>query len=318
MIQGGSGPSSIQQANQQLANSLDKQFVEAHRRVERCLLMLKSLRSQVLSTHSAINEGFNETDFEDFKNRIKRDSQLISDAYDNLENEAKQLPATTPLSNPVDLLNRFMLDGHVDLTMYKTYLKSIEGANWVIEKDDKGQTPNLALYLLEFLRGFSRRRAHGFQEKQLPYTISSVEKNPQREFETSLQELVGSKNSPYARRCQVKFLERSTLNCAIELKIMQPAGNHVYVALKMMFLINNGTFDYVQFIAPHEEWSYLDSAKHQLDLSAESRYHLYRRLTVYGNLYLMSSVAIYMSAADPKNTIGNKDLERLHATNHLY
>lgn len=61
--------------------------------------------------------------------------------FSNLETEAKQMPATIPLSNAADILNRFILEGHVDLTMQKTYSKAIEGANWVVEKDDKGQTP---------------------------------------------------------------------------------------------------------------------------------------------------------------------------------
>lgn len=34
--------------------------------------------------------------------------------------------------------------------------------------------------------------------------------------------------------------------------------------LKFLVLVNNGVFEYVQFIAPHEDWTYLESGLKQV------------------------------------------------------
>uniref|UniRef100_A0A914ELN9 Uncharacterized protein n=1 Tax=Acrobeloides nanus TaxID=290746 RepID=A0A914ELN9_9BILA len=135
-------------------------------------------------------------------------------------------------------------------------------------------------------------------------SLVTNEENLHREFELALQEIFGSTRNPYMRRCQFRFVEQSPSNCAFEIKFMHPVGRSQFCALKMIFLIKNGSFDYVQFIAPHEEWTFSDYNQHQLDLDKESRYCLYRRLTMYGNLYLISAISL-VPAAGPKQTIGN-------------
>lgn len=72
------------------------------------------------------------------------------------------------------------------------------------------------------------------------------------------------------------------------------------VLMKFLLLINNGNLDYIQFIAPHENWIYLKTnpkqvclsassqlllnththTNFQLDMSFESRYEIYRKLTI--------------------------------------
>lgn len=34
--------------------------------------------------------------------------------------------------------------------------------------------------------------------------------------------------------------------------------------LKFLILVNNGIFEFVQFIAPHEDWTYLESTSKQV------------------------------------------------------
>jgi len=39
--------------------------------------------------------------------------------------------------------------------------------------------------------------------------------------------------------------------------------------LKMLLLVNNGSFDYIQFIAPHEDWPYLETTRAQVGSDAD-------------------------------------------------
>jgi hypothetical protein len=67
--------------------------------------------------------------------------------------------------------------------------------------------------------------------------------------------------------------------------------------MKMLFIVNNGQFEYVQIVAPHEEWTFMDASCNQvclferfvitfylqIDFGVQSKYECYRRLSAQLN-----------------------------------
>jgi hypothetical protein len=83
---------------------------------------------------------------------------------------------------------------------------------------------------------------------------------------------------------KVSFLERSGCGCVAEVSStiivilitqMQVRNFHPtnvpggVLRLKMLFVINNGVIEYIQIIAPHEEWTYRNANRTQVNFKIE-------------------------------------------------
>ena len=83
----------------------------------------------------------------------------------------------------------------------------------------------------------------------------------------------------------------------------RPSDGQMVCMQKFLLLANNGFIEYVHFIAPHEDWHYeeipgINNKKqvfcknnfkiyfysYQVDLGTQSRFELYQKLTIYGNV----------------------------------
>lgn len=93
--------------------------------------------------------------------------------------------------------------------------------------------------------------------------------------------------------------------------------------LKFLLLVNNGSLEYIQFIAPHEDWKYTETnqvdravavvppsgnggkgARFKVDLSVESRYELYKRLTTQGNIVVNMLIGSTQAMTSDVKNIG--------------
>jgi len=97
-------------------------------------------------------------------------------------------------------------------------------------------------------------------------------------------------------RIHHRYIERNAISCVLEVKLMsipmnnyQTANKQPVCLLKMVLLVNLGVIDYIQFIAPHEDWTFIENtswSQKKIDLSVESRYELYQGLTAQGNIFV--------------------------------
>uniref|UniRef100_A0A915D619 BTB domain-containing protein n=1 Tax=Ditylenchus dipsaci TaxID=166011 RepID=A0A915D619_9BILA len=210
------------------------------------------------SSHRRLTDGKAEHDLDQFKLRLEKLSKEIADGYDQLESEAKLLPAQTPIFSLTNRLNQFLLDIATSSSSVESYMNSRDAFDW------SSSTNEYTNYVCEFLK-------------------SSVRLN--------------------ADRFTYKHLEKSAISSVLEIKLISTYNPNMYKGkeqhgnqyvpldkqvciMKMLLLINNGVFEYIQFIAPHEDWTYLETSRKQIDLSAESQYELYQRLTVQGNILI--------------------------------
>jgi len=260
---------------------------------------VKMLRSEVSTAHQYFSNSLDSSeqlDVENFASKMEKYSKDITEGYERLEAEAKQLPPQTPALAAANRLSGFLLDTATNTNSMETYTNATDAFDW------SNSTVTYINFLYEFLKSSSggSQRGRKFSlvqsstERTLhPPTVYTLANNPQKTFEETFHQYIKSQENQKIRYAY-KYLERSATSCILEIRLMSYSNPREYVTvdrqpvcmLKFMLLVNNGSFEYIQFIAPHEDWTYLETNKVQIDLSTESRYEVYQRLTVQGNIVL--------------------------------
>ncbi|KAI6183822.1 hypothetical protein M3Y97_00530000 [Aphelenchoides bicaudatus] len=241
--------------------------------VEQDKKTLQRLRNNVINLNKMVENLCNkEATAENAKKTFKVFSDQIYQDYELLETDALALQQQTLVNPEMSRLQTFLLDALSDPSSNEIYNKANKIAN--------SYETSTAYYTftLEFLKIFTSSQL----SRKLPKLTSQIYFTNQHQFEDNLTKLVAipGKGNVF----KVRFLERSGCGCVAELKNFYPSNIPGGVLrLKMLFLINNGTIDYIQVVAPQEEWYYQNADQTQIDVSVQSKYESYRRLSAQIN-----------------------------------
>ncbi|MFH4977153.1 hypothetical protein AB6A40_003862 [Gnathostoma spinigerum] len=265
--------------------------------VDQCLNAVELLRNEVIIAHGRISSGLQDDDsaetFASFKSLAEEALLRINQIYDTLEDHAKLLPNCTPITPQIERLIRLLNESHIDPYINDIYQKLIDCSTWM---ENNG-------HLLQLLTEFGRmvagnRRRSVVTEKPISFSNFTPKSSPQSTFEQTLLTVL---KDPSSKKNGLigNFLERSTLSSVIEFKFGHNVDKQYVCLLKMLVVVNNGIFEFAQMIAPHEEWSYLDTNNKQVDVLKESRYLVYRKMSVQANIHLMQTIMPYMDIQSP-------------------
>ncbi|MCP9263179.1 BMA-CYP-43A1 [Dirofilaria immitis] len=245
---------------------------------------LRLLRNEVISVHRRIVENNWEVDPADSEKTLEERLDFINQIYDNLESHAKQLPTSTPMTVQMERLSRFLHDGQIDPHINELYDKALEASTWM-------ETNNQLLQMYaEFLRTVvGNRRRSIMTDRPISYSNYGLTSSPQSIFEQTLTVVL---KDPNIKKIGLvgRYLEKSTLSAIVEFKFGQVVDKQYVCLLKMLMVVNSGLPEFVQMIAPHEDWSYLDVGFAQVDIHKESRYLVYRKMSVQANIHLMQTI----------------------------
>ncbi|EJW88951.1 hypothetical protein WUBG_00140 [Wuchereria bancrofti] len=245
---------------------------------------LRLLRNEVISVHRRVMENSWESDPIDGEKTLEERLDFINQIYDNLESHAKQLSVSTPMTVQMERLSRFLHDGQIDPHTNELYDKALEASTWM-------ETNNQLLQMYaEFLRTVvGNRRRSIMTDRPISYSNYGLSSSPQNIFEQTLTVVL---KDPNIKKIGLvgRYLEKSTLSALVEFKFGQVIDKQYVCLLKMLMVVNSGLPEFVQMIAPHEEWSYLDIGSAQVDIHKESRYLVYRKMSVQANIHLMQTI----------------------------
>uniref|UniRef100_A0A915Q2N3 Uncharacterized protein n=1 Tax=Setaria digitata TaxID=48799 RepID=A0A915Q2N3_9BILA len=254
---------------------------------------VRLLRNEVISVHRKIVESSWESDPIDGEKTLEEKLDFINQIYDNLESHAKQLPTSTPMTVQMERLSRFLHDGQIDPHTNELYDKALEASTWM-------ETNNQLLQMYaEFLRTVvGNRRRSIMTDRPISYSNYGLNSSPQSIFEHTLTAVL---KDPNIKKIGLvgRYLEKSTLSAVVEFKFGQVIDKQYVCLLKMLMVVNSGLPEFVQMIAPHEEWSYLDVSCNQVDIHKESRYLVYRKMSVQANIHLMQTIMPCIDIRNP-------------------
>uniref|UniRef100_A0A0N4UGT5 Helitron_like_N domain-containing protein n=1 Tax=Dracunculus medinensis TaxID=318479 RepID=A0A0N4UGT5_DRAME len=148
----------------------------------------------------------------------------------------------------------------------------------------------LQMLFADFLRTFiGNRRRSIMTDKPISFSNYSPTSSPQFIFEQTLAAVL---KDPSTKKIGLigRYLEKTALSSIIELRFGHYVEKQYVCLLKMLIVVNNGVFEFVQIIAPHEDWSYMDASHRQIDILRESRYIVYRKMSVQANIHLMQTI----------------------------
>ncbi|VDK63790.1 unnamed protein product [Onchocerca ochengi] len=276
--------SSCSSGSEMQGNLSSQQFQSLTTHLDHCLNALRLLRNEVTSVHRRIMENNWESDPADSEKTLEEKLDFINQIYDNLESHAKQLPLSTPMTVQMERLSRFLHDGQIDPHTSELYDKALEASTWM-------ETNNQLLQMYaEFLRTVvGNRRRSIMTDRPISYSNYGPNSSPQSIFEQTLTVVL---KDPNIKKIGLvgRYLEKSTLSALVEFKFGQVIDKQYVCLLKMLMVVNSGLPEFVQMIAPHEEWSYLDVGSGQVDIHKESRYLVYRKMSVQANIHLMQTI----------------------------
>uniref|UniRef100_A0A8R1TR92 RING-type domain-containing protein n=1 Tax=Onchocerca volvulus TaxID=6282 RepID=A0A8R1TR92_ONCVO len=276
--------SSYSSGSEMQGNLSIQQFQSLTTHLDHCLNALRLLRNEVTSVHRRIMENNWESDPADSEKTLEEKLDFINQIYDNLESHAKQLPLSTPMTVQMERLSRFLHDGQIDPHTSELYDKALEASTWM-------ETNNQLLQMYaEFLRTVvGNRRRSIMTDRPISYSNYGPNSSPQSIFEQTLTVVL---KDPNIKKIGLvgRYLEKSTLSALVEFKFGQVIDKQYVCLLKMLMVVNSGLPEFVQMIAPHEEWSYLDVGSGQVDIHKESRYLVYRKMSVQANIHLMQTI----------------------------
>uniref|UniRef100_A0AAF5PKX9 Mediator complex subunit 27 n=1 Tax=Wuchereria bancrofti TaxID=6293 RepID=A0AAF5PKX9_WUCBA len=266
------------------SNLSSQQFQSMTTHLDHCLNALRLLRNEVISVHRRVMENSWESDPIDGEKTLEERLDFINQIYDNLESHAKQLSVSTPMTVQMERLSRFLHDGQIDPHTNELYDKALEASTWM-------ETNNQLLQMYaEFLRTVvGNRRRSIMTDRPISYSNYGLSSSPQNIFEQTLTVVL---KDPNIKKIGLvgRYLEKSTLSALVEFKFGQVIDKQYVCLLKMLMVVNSGLPEFVQMIAPHEEWSYLDIGSAQVDIHKESRYLVYRKMSVQANIHLMQTI----------------------------
>ncbi|VDK56393.1 unnamed protein product [Anisakis simplex] len=282
-------------SQQATPQQITQQFATLTKHRDQCLNAVKQLRNEVFDVHRKIWPGLGSEgeSLEKHRKYVEEKVELICQLYEKLENHARNMPSSTPVTSQVERLNRLLNDAHIDPYISDLYDNLLDASVWT-------ETNIQFLQLLaEFLRTVAGGRRRSIMiDKTISFSNFTSETSPQIIFERTLATALRDPNNQ--KMVQSKYLERSTLSAVVEFKFGQFVDKQFVCLLKMLIVVNNGSFEFVQIYAPHEEWNYIDVNQKQVDVLKESRYMVYRKMSVQANIHLMQTIIPCIDIRNPQ------------------
>ncbi|VDK57954.1 unnamed protein product [Gongylonema pulchrum] len=102
-------------------------------------------------------------------------------------------------------------------------------------------------------------------DRPISFSNYALDSSPQSIFEQTLAAVLKDPNNKKIGLVG-RYLEKGTLSAIVEFKFGQVVDKQYVCLLKMLAVVNSGLPEYVQMIAPHEDWSYLDTGFRQVFL----------------------------------------------------
>ncbi|CAJ0921696.1 unnamed protein product, partial [Mesorhabditis belari] len=231
--------------------------------------------------------------------------QEVTRFYEQIENYAKQLPPNVAgAMEKMDLLKSIYQEEQNDLNTHELVESFIDTTNWTECIFTR------YVYLTEFhrYRPYSRKTT-AMIPKHLPYSNWGAEdanKHPHKLFEAAFAQLqLDLKNMKPRSGIVPTYLEQNSMSSIIELKFgfFCPTQKNTFICSQKMLLVEEfGYFESLQFIAPHEEWAYNEEmGEKRVDLTKESQYLIFRKLTIQGNVQLTHTIHPYLTSNAMKN-----------------
>ncbi|TKR83058.1 hypothetical protein L596_016711 [Steinernema carpocapsae] len=270
------------------------------------------LRGELVNFSKFLSKGIPRGDQSlKFAEQITNSVNQISVLYDKVESKAKSYPTTLPQTPCIELMSRFMQESSLDIN-YAQFLENV----WqlALTQETYNQTYH---YMFEFLRAVKRKNS--IYAERIMY---SGQADLHRTF---IQMFKMAAQDARKRGWDVRQSEHSAISSVFELQYyglvdigsVRDAKQHP-ACLKMAMLINSGSFEFVQFIAPNEDWKYLDYYQYKddngivikgrkIDPFEPSRYQVYQRMTTTLNIHVIHNFNNQF-LCEPKPLTFNKQL----------
>ncbi|CAJ0921667.1 unnamed protein product, partial [Mesorhabditis belari] len=266
-----------------------------------CIYFIRKLRHYALRADEAI---FETESGQPDPSALER-MQEVTRFYEQIENYAKQLPPNVAgAMEKMDLLKSIYQEEQNDLNTHELVESFIDTTNWTECIFTR------YVYLTEFhrYRPYSRKTT-AMIPKHLPYSNWGAEdanKHPHKLFEAAFAQLqLDLKNMKPRSGIVPTYLEQNSMSSIIELKFgfFCPTQKNTFICSQKMLLVEEfGYFESLQFIAPHEEWAYNEEmGEKRVDLTKESQYLIFRKLTIQGNVQLTHTIHPYLTSNAMKN-----------------
>ncbi|KAI6228651.1 hypothetical protein M3Y99_01205700 [Aphelenchoides fujianensis] len=245
--------------------------------------LVSSLRQQVLDLDRHVERVYRPAesgaaggDVEEARAEFRKAAEQLERTFEGLETDTQLMAQQRERWNTHEMsrLNTFLLDALADPNNAELYERALRLTN---ARETMDQYTS---YAMEFLKLFSQSTSRRRQPRITPDVLAANSEN----LDAALKPLLTG-NLVRNGRLRYRWLERSAFGGLLEVCHVlptQPQRGEVDV-VKMGFLVHNGVLDYAQFLATHEDWSYREENRRQVDLSVQSKYHFFRRLSAVVN-----------------------------------
>ncbi|CAD5212759.1 unnamed protein product [Bursaphelenchus okinawaensis] len=253
---------------------------------------LGRLRSMVMKLNEFVEKSCtgSEVTVDEVKAKFTKLGERIDKEYESMETTAMKFAASS-LDNhnqQMNRLNSFLMESLCDTGTKGMYERAQKFTT------NMETTINYLNYSHEFMKNTAppSLRPRRVDDRILHDISFKNQKAFEEAFDLCLQ---------MNRRMCLLWLEKSQFGGLLEVKIRQTdRQNREYVCLqKLLFVVYNGSFEYVHIVAPFEDYVYQDESKKRVDLSKESKYEIYRRITHHSNITL----SVIPSQIDMRNYI---------------
>ncbi|CAI2357945.1 unnamed protein product [Caenorhabditis sp. 36 PRJEB53466] len=215
--------------------------------------------------------------------------QEMNIIFDKLDQSSKRLPKVVPAIDNLNNMRTLYMQEH---TMNHTNMsclvdKMIDRGNW-----NEGNYQGF-YYLAELLRITENKRKqfeNNTRKTLPPVRLQCVISHGHIQFETAYnamrREITKQNLGIYA-----KTIHRTMCSLVVEFRFGS-AGRmtheeDVIIVMKFLLVEKGGRIDYINMIAPHEDWTIRnDFGKKLIDVLAPSRCEIYKRLTKQANHHL--------------------------------
>ncbi|CAD5217927.1 unnamed protein product [Bursaphelenchus xylophilus] len=256
---------------------------------------LSKIRTVVLKLNEYVEKncvGENLT-VDEVKSRFKKLSDTIERDYESIEQNAMKLMALTQdnhnHSQQMNRLNNFLMESLCDT-----------GTKGIYEKAQQLTSTSESTFFeyLNYAYEFMKTTAPPSKPRRLDdgNRLHAVNWRNQQLFEEGFDIF-----KKFNKRILINWLEKSKFGGILEVRLMN-GDKGIVCMMKWLFVVYNGQFEYVHIIAPFEDYTYQDDNRKRVDLSVESKYEIYRRLTHQANVVLPQYASF---TADHRNYISH-------------
>jgi hypothetical protein len=216
----------------------------------------------------------------------------------------RKMPEKMTLTTQLSKLSGFMLECATETYPHNFYQTAVNTVNQFDSslqvqrlRDRQMERHSFVHYSYEFMKKFSHSSTRTrkqlplqFQDRPLPIPHLTINDNQQKKFDEQFQSVLSGDQREFLqiqKKLYLKVIEKNVLSAIYEVKVVHVADQRPtpqpLTLMKVLFAVTNGTVEYVQFIAANEDWHYLSTNPKQVDLSKESRYDVFRRLSSIAN-----------------------------------